>query len=75
MNSPFSVEQAGFIAQRAKQETSNDNTKAARRIFEILLGREPTRDELNASLEVAEAGGLQLVSRSLINSNEFAFLP
>ncbi|MCZ6672900.1 MAG: PSD1 and planctomycete cytochrome C domain-containing protein [Verrucomicrobia bacterium] len=75
MNSPFAIEQAGFIADRAKQETSGNEKEAARRVFEILLGREPNAEELNASLEVAQAAGLQLVTRSLINSNEFAFLP
>mgnify|MGYP001330560195 CR=1 FL=1 len=75
MNSPFAIEQAGFIAERAKSETSNDQTGATRRVFELLLGREPIDDELDASLEVAQAAGLELVSRSLINSNEFAFLP
>ncbi len=75
MNSPFAMEQAGFIAERAKAETSEDEVDAARRVFDIVLGREPTDGELDASVKVAHNGGLHLVSRSLINSNEFAFLP
>ena len=75
MNSPFAMEQAGFIAERAKGETAEDTVAATKRIFDLLLGREPTEFELDASLELARNGGLQLVSRALINSNEFAFLP
>jgi hypothetical protein len=75
MNSPFAIEQSGFIAERAKLEGAGNEKEATIRLFEILLGRGPNKDELNASLEVAQAAGLELVSRSLINSNEFAFLP
>lgn len=75
MNSPFAMEQAGFIAERAKAETAGDVRAATKRIFDLLLGREPTDFELDASLGVAHDSGLHLVTRSLINSNEFAFLP
>ncbi|MDA0349562.1 MAG: PSD1 and planctomycete cytochrome C domain-containing protein [Verrucomicrobia bacterium] len=75
MNSPLTVQQTELIAQRAVAETDGGHENATRRLFQIILGREPTQEELDASLEVAESGGLQLVSRSLINSNEFAFLP
>lgn len=75
MNSPFAMEQAGFIAERAKETSNGDEVAATKELFKILLGRGPNADELEASLEVARNGGLELVSRSLINSNEFAFLP
>lgn len=75
MNSPFAMEQAGFIAERAKQASNDDDVAATKELFNIILGREPNAGELEASLEVAQSGGLELVSRSLINSNEFAFLP
>ena len=75
MNSPFAVDQAGFIAERAKQSSNNDDVASTKELFQILLGREPNAEELEASLQVARNGGLELVSRSLINSNEFAFLP
>ena len=75
MNSPLTVQQTELIAERAIAETDGGNENATRRLFQIVLGREPNQEELDASLEVAESGGLQLVSRSLINSNEFAFLP
>lgn len=62
MNSNFVVEQSEFIAKRAGNVT---------RAFELLLSRAPTTDELAA----CEGTKLDLVVRSLINSNEFAFLP
>jgi hypothetical protein len=75
MNSPFAVEQSGFIAERATTKASGDVKAATQWVFEIILGRKPSSEEFDASLQVAEAAGLQLVCRSLINSNEFAFLP
>ena len=75
MNSPFAIDQAGFIAERAKRTSNNDDVASTKELFQILLGREPNAEELEASLQVARNGGLELVSRSLINSNEFAFLP
>ena len=75
MNSDFVVEQSEFISERAMKDAGGDVRAAVRRCFQLLLTREPDADELAASLEVAKTTGLQLVCRSLINSNEFAFLP
>ncbi len=71
MNSDFVVEQSSFIAGRARREAGGDEVARVARVFELLLARDPTADELEACAEVA----LELVARSLINSNEFAFLP
>ena len=65
MNSDFVVEQAKFVAERAKKEGGLP------RAFELLLGRHPTDEESQACSGI----DLVLVCRSLINSNEFAFLP
>jgi hypothetical protein len=45
------------------------------RCFELLFGRQPDPSELSLAVSVAEGSGLEIVCRSLINSNEFAFLP
>ena len=71
MNSDFVVEQSGFIAERAKKEAGSDANAQVKRAFELLLGRLPEADELEACAGV----DLGIVCRSLINSNEFAFLP
>ncbi len=76
MNSPFVVEQASFISQRAQSVSANDTLAAeVQECFSLLLGRQPEPPELQAALALAKSKGLALVCRSLINSNEFAFLP
>ncbi len=72
MNSPFVVEQCKLIAERAVEERPDD---ALTRSFELLINRQPTADELEICKEIVETSGLEIVCRSLINSNEFAFLP
>lgn len=76
MNSEFVVEQSALIAERASKESKQGDTQAAiRRCFELLLTRQPDTEELKASVEVVNKNGLNILCRSLINSNEFAFLP
>jgi mono/diheme cytochrome c family protein len=70
MNSAFVVEQTDFIAKRTKSESKN-GAAAVRRAFELLLNREPSE----AEVEGCRGVDLKLICRSLINSNEFAFLP
>ncbi|MGK0189894.1 MAG: mono/diheme cytochrome c family protein [Verrucomicrobiales bacterium] len=71
MNSDFVVEQSKFVAERAVMEAGADPTAQVARAFELLLGRLPEADEVAA----CEGIELPLICRSLINSNEFAFLP
>jgi len=71
MNSDFVVEQSAFVAERAKKEAGDDREAQISRAFELLLTRKPTEDELTACADI----DLALVCRSLINSNEYAFLP
>jgi hypothetical protein len=71
MNSNFVVEQSDFIAERAKKDAGENLDSQISRIFELLLNRQPSQDELAACRGVE----LKLVARTLINSNEFAFLP
>ena len=75
MNSNFVVEQSKFIAERAQNESGGDKKAAVKRAFELILLRLPDAEELAASQSIAESNGLPIVCRSLINSNEFAFLP
>jgi mono/diheme cytochrome c family protein len=75
MNSPFAMEQSTFIAERALHEANNDSAQALNRVFELLLGRLPSAEEREACRTVVKESGLQTVCRSIINTNEFAFLP
>ena len=71
MNSPFVVEQSNFIAERARKEGGEKRESQIRWLFDCLLSRSPQVDEMAACREIS----LQLVARSLMNSNEFGFLP
>lgn len=71
MNSAFVVEQAGIIADRARKEGGEDRDAQLSRLFDLLLDRQPDAEEIAACAGL----DLTLVARSLINSNEFAFLP
>ena len=75
MNSPFVVDQAEHLANRARIESGNNLKKSVARAFELIFSRKPSKDELQASLVVAKERGLNIVCRALMNSNEFAFLP
>jgi hypothetical protein len=75
MNSDFVVEQAALLASRAQQDSKKSTEATVRRCFQLLLTRDPSIDELQACVTVADKAGLEVVCRSLINSNEFAFLP
>lgn len=71
LNSDFVIEQSNFIANRAIKEVGNNKENIINRIYQILLGRAPDKDELSYSKTVTPV----MLSRTLINSNEFSFLP
>lgn len=76
MNSEFVTEQAELLAKRAAQGCAPDAYAAqVKHCFELLLNRAPDEAELAASLVAVKEAGLPIVCRSLLNSNEFAFLP
>ena len=76
MNSNFVVDQSKHIAEKATNDIGNKNTKQiVERCFELILTRKPSNSELNLATKIAEQQGLEIICRSLINSNEFAFLP
>jgi hypothetical protein len=74
LNSEFVMAQSALIAERAERETKNEND-AVRRCFELILNRAPDAQELADAKRVTQEADLSLVCRSLLNSNEFAFLP
>lgn len=74
-NSPFVIDQAGTLAERARQEAGDDVTAQVSRCWLLTLGREPHREETVAAVEATRRHGLETVCRALFNSNEFLFLP
>lgn len=79
MNSDFVLSQSKLIAERAEQETKRESenrpSQLVKRCFELLLSRQPEPDELTGCLELLANHDLALVCRTLMNTNEFAFLP
>ena len=66
LNSPFVIDQSEHLAQRAQHSHDPVTT-----LFNLLLNRNPSPQEKLASEEVE----LHILARTIINTNEFAFLP
>ena len=75
MNSDFVVSQSKLLAERASDQASNDLKSRVDRCFQLLLQRLPTDEESEAAVSFAKSQSLELLCRTLINTNEFAFLP
>lgn len=75
MNSDFVVMQSKLLADRARSEASGGLPAQVDRCFELLLSRQPSIDEREAAVNFATSESLELLCRTLINTNEFAFLP
>ena len=77
MNSPFVVEQSKLIAKRAAtpQSPNESPETAIIRCYQMVLQRNPSDAELLLASSISQNHGLHIVARSLINSNEFVFLP
>jgi hypothetical protein len=74
-NSPFVLEESARLANRVKKEAGESPEAQIRRAFEIVLGRQPSEKETQASLAAAKQHGLATLCRALFNSSEFLFLP
>ncbi len=76
LNSAFVRKQSELLAERVRREAADGVVDAQiERAFQLLLTRDPDNEELALCREVVEKASLAQVCRSLINSNEFAFLP
>ncbi len=75
LNSPFVIEQAGFLADRIREDVGRRFDDQARRGFELTFSRPPTETELGGAVKLIEEHGLPLFCRALFNANEFVFLP
>lgn len=75
MNSDFVLEQSEILARRAKEEAGDQLSGQVDRCFELLLCRKPTIQEREAAIAFGRSQGIALLCRTLINTNEFAFLP
>src|SRR5262249_40497833 len=85
MNSPFVVEQAKAIAARKEIAWPIGREERTKRIYRVVLGRNPTASEMEVSVEFTAAVGQskreagqaeawELLAQALLLSNEFAFV-
>ncbi len=74
LNSPFCMQQAGFLAGRLRQEAGADPQAEAARAFRLLFSRKATRDELAASSQLIKSEGLLVFCRAMLNANEFLYV-
>ena len=74
LNSGFTMQVAGFLAQRIEREATQEPDSQVKRVFSLAFNREPTADELRASAEFVREQGLQLFCRAMFNANEFIYV-
>jgi len=73
-NNDFMLRQAGYLAQRIKQEAGTSPGKQVVRAFALAFGRSPSPAEHRLAEDFVEAQGLFALCRSLLNSNEFVYV-
>ncbi|MFK5924152.1 MAG: DUF1553 domain-containing protein [Verrucomicrobiota bacterium] len=71
MNHSFTVEMAGFFAQRLKQKNVAAQVDEA---FLLAYGRPPATKEKQAATQLIQQHGLTAFCRALLNSNELIYL-
>jgi hypothetical protein len=81
MNGKFAQDHAEALAQRLLKEAGSDPEAQVRRAFQLVLGRIPRPEELQASAAYLQQRGAASASQQLtafcvvlFNTNEFAYL-
>lgn len=73
LNGPFTIQQAGFFADRVRTEAGAQPEKQVARAFLLAFGREATARERAAASELVSRVGLAALCRGLMNANEFLY--
>jgi hypothetical protein len=71
LNSPFALQQAGFLAERLDKEANGDPAVQVNRAFLLAFARPPSPEETAAATALIRDHGLKLFCRALFNANEF----
>jgi hypothetical protein len=74
-NSRFTLQQAGFFAERLQRESGPDAGAQVSRAWELAFNRSPRSDEARDAVSFAQSEGFPALCRALINANEFLFIP
>ncbi len=73
-NSTFMLQQAGFFADRLRNEAGSDSAMQVVRAFELCFSREPDSTELDEAVTFVKDQSLTEFCRAMLNSNEFLFM-
>jgi hypothetical protein len=71
LNDPFALQQAEFFAERIRSDVGATPDAQAQRAFRLAFGREPAGEELAQAVDLIRTQGLKILTRALLNSNEF----
>ncbi|MEX1223986.1 MAG: DUF1553 domain-containing protein, partial [Pirellulales bacterium] len=74
LNDPFMLQQAGYLAERAEREAGGSIDEQVAHVYQLVLTRKPTSDELAAAAQFVEEHSLFHLCRVLYNSNEFLYI-
>jgi len=73
LNGKFLLQQAGFFADRVKQEAGPHAEAQIDRAFQLAFGRKPLAEERSAARRLVSRQGLTTLCRGLLNANEFLY--
>jgi hypothetical protein len=73
-NNPFMLKQAGYFAERLKQEAGDHPTAQVRLGFPLAFGRSASIEEQKAAETTIRKEGLFAFCHVLLNANEFVYL-
>ena len=73
-NHRFSLDMAGFLAERARQEQPENVAGQIDCIYNVAFQRSPTEQEANAAQELVASHGLIALCRAVFNLNEFIYV-
>jgi hypothetical protein len=74
MNNAFVQRQCHFFAERLSREHGSDSVSQIKLAYRLAYAREPRRDELKPSIELARAHGMESLCWVLLNSSEFLYV-
>jgi hypothetical protein len=75
LNSPFAMQQAKALSDRLQREAGDTTAAQVRLAFRLLYGREPAAVEAATATAMVAGHGLTLLCRTLLNANEFIYVP
>jgi len=75
LNNPFVLQQAGFIARRIEREAGGERPAQVQRAYQLLYGRDPNAREAALGAQFLATQPLALYCRTLVNANEFLYVP